>query len=323
MADEAPPAVDAADEPDDEPGSFFALLMARTREPYRLPDTVVEYEDDEGPWSARLAVTIDPPDDDQVATLDNCGSALAELEVLAGDQFDDLLDVLDVRGTSPVAAADEVLEHFGLSDPPEIGWHELVERINVYGRGLEYDLWERGRSLAAYFRGEGEGWDELLRIAARLPPGSHYRSAQLADDELAARIAEKHGPPSSRKKGSSRPPLEGFSTEVAYLHRIENRLHFLGWAVFAAQAGRKRGSPPKPTKGPETADDRYEFADFMREHEEIVGQVLKRKGGSKKRAEPEPARTPAPEAVRGAVLLGEPIEPNPDITRGGLGVPPD
>ena len=305
MADQAPP----AEPPDDEPGSFFALLMARTHQPYRFPATVVDYEDDDGPWSLRLTVVVDPPDDGQVADLDGCVSALDELAVIAGDHFDDVLDVLDARGTSPAAAADALLAHFGVDEPPSIGWFALVERINVYGRALQYDLWERGHELADYFRGTddtAEGWEHLLEVASRLPAGSHYRSAMLADDELAAQVAAKYGPPSKRPKGSNRPALEGFSTEVAYLHRIDNRLSYLAWAVFAAQAGKKRGAPPKPAKGPETADDRYEFADFMREHEEIVGQVLKRKGGSGG----SPTRVPAPEAVRGAVLLDP---PEPDV----------
>lgn len=247
---------------------------------------------------------IDPPDDRQVVELDAAVSALDELETLAGEQFDDVLDVVDGLGQTPAWAADEVIEHFHLDRPPRGGWFGLIEKINVYGRALEYDLWVRGDRLSAYFLGR-HPWDELLRLADRLPMGSQYYAALADDDELAAQIAARHGPPSKRKKGSGRPPLPGWTREVAYLHRIDNQLRRLEWAMFAAQAT-KRSSPPRAAKGPQTADDRYEQADFMREHEEIVGKVLKRKGGSKR-----PPGMPAPEAVRGAVLLDAPTVPAP------------
>lgn len=273
----------AADE--DEPArSFFADRLAEHHQPWALPPVAVEYVDDAGPYELRLAVSLEPPDDYQVCELDECNGALDELEVLAGNLFDDLLDALDALGRSPASVADEVLEHFALGQPPEDGWHELVERLNVYGEALEFDVFERtGGDLGPWFRGE-LSWDHLLRIASRLPPGSHYRAAMADDDELAARIAAVHGPPSKRKK-TRRPPLQGFTTEIQYLHDIRNALQRVPWAVFAAQApSGKRGSAPRPAKGPETADDRYELLDARREHTEVVSQVLVRRGGSKNRA---------------------------------------
>jgi len=310
---EQPPPQDPEDSEEDPPASFFAELLARTHGPYTLPTTVVGYRDRDGPWELSVTVALDPPDDAAVAALDDAGGALDELEILAGDQYDDLCDVLETLDRSPARAADDVLGHFHLTHPPSIGWYDLVERVNVYGRGLQYDLWERGHLLSDYFRGtHPDGWEHLLEVAARLPAGSHYRSAQLDDDDLARRVAEQYGPPSKRKKpGSNRPPLEGYTTEVSYLHRIENRLQFLGWAVFAAQAGKKRGTPPRPSKGPETADDRYEFLDFMAEHEDVVSQVLR---SPDKTDQPPPLNTtdqprvPPPEAVRGAVMLTPPGE---------------
>lgn len=289
------------------PSSFFADRLAETHDPYRFPAVSVVYDDGDGPYEVvhRLVITV--PDDEQVAELDDAGSALAEIEVLAGDDFDDLVDVLDEIGWSGLRAADELLGHFGLAEPPEAGWVDLVERLNLYGPALEFDLLTacNGLDLLDWFRGRWS-WDHLLRIASRLPPGSHYRSAMADDDELAAQIAEVHGPPSKRPK-RSRPALEGFTTEVSYLHRIANRLDYLGWATFAAQAGKRKGRPPAPAKGPETADDRFEWADYMREHEDVASRVLVRKGGSKRR---QAERQPPPEAVRGAVELDPPAAPD-------------
>lgn len=297
----------AADDEDGEPDrSFFADRLAEHHHPWELPSTVVSYVDDAGPYELRVSVAIDPPDDAQVVELDECRGALDELEVLTGDldRFDDLVDVLKVLRRSPATVADEVLTHFHLDRPPEDGWLGLVERLNVYGEALEFDIFERtGGDLGPWFRGE-LSWDHLLRIAAKLPAGSHYRAAMADDDELAARIAEEFGPPSKRRK-SRRPPLVGFSTEVSYLHQITNQLNRLNWSVFAAQAEKaKRGSPPKPVKGPESADDRWEIADARREHDEVVSQVLVRRGGSKNRGGK--AWVPKPEAVRGAVHLDPP-----------------
>ena len=276
---------------DEDAGSFFADLMAAEHDPYHWPETTVDGE--------QLRVVLEVPDDEQVAALDGCRSAMHELDVLTGDPdlLDDLLDVLDARGTSPATAADRLLEHWALDRAPAVGWWELVETINLYGADLEFDVWERtGDDLGPWIRGERD-WDLLLRIAARLPLGTHYRSALLDDDDLADRIAEVHGPPHKRRR-AHRPPLVGFTPEVAQLHQIGHRLERLEWAIFRAQGG-KKATPPKPAKGPETADDRWEMRDHLREHDEVVSQVLKAKGGSKRRKE----RVPAPEAVRGAVDL--------------------
>lgn len=287
--------------------SFFADRLAGTHRPYELP-------------SGRL---IDPPDDRQVAELDDAESALDDLEILVGDAVDEVLHELDDHGLLPGDAAEDLLVHFHLDLTPDGGWYELVERLNVYGRDIEYDLWERGYRLTDYFLGEVPGgWDHLLlTVLPRLPQGSSFWAALVDDDELAAQIAAQHGPPSKRPKGSGRPPLRGWTREVAYQHSIDNRLGYLAWAVFAAQAGKKRGNPPRPRKGPETADDRYEHMDFMREHDEVVSQVLKRKGGTKKHLHALPGM-PKAEAVRGAVLLN-PQLPQPAAVADGDPDPAD
>lgn len=248
------------------------------------------------PWPVTDKIEIPAPSDVAVAGLDDAEDAFDDLELLTGNLYDLVLDHLDDTGQPPARCARELLDHFHLTRAPLTGWRTLVEMINVYGGGIEYDLWDRGHDLADYFRGH-RPWDHLLRMLARLPMGSHYRAAIADDDVLAEQIAAVHGPLHKRRKGSGRPPLTEFTREISYLHRIDNRLEYLAWAVFAAQAGKKRGSPPKGTKGPETADERVDFRGFLVEHEEVVGQVLKSKGGSKKPS------GPAPEAVRGAVLL--------------------
>lgn len=252
------------------------------------------------PYRYRGKVEVSPPDDVATAALDECQSVTDELEALAGQpQVDALLDAIDEAGDLPATVVDELLEHYHLTHPPEGGWHDLVERVNVYGPAIEYDLWDRGHDLLGYFRGQVPGgWDHLVRMMVRLPMGSHFRAALADDDQLAERMAEIHGPLHQRK-GSSRPPLTEFDRQAMYLHKISNQLQYLAWAVFAAQAGKKRGQPPKGDKGPETADERVDFRGFLVEHEEVVGQVLKSKGGSKNK----PERQAPPEATRGAVEL--------------------
>lgn len=283
----------AVTDEDTAPGSFFAERLAEAHDPWVIGK-----------------IEIPAPSDEAVAALDDVGtSPIDVLELICPDEtFDLVLDVIDVDRIPPGHAAREALAHFHIDRPPTIGWHELVERINLYGPGIEYDLDSGGFrwGLHDYFLGRVPGgWDHFVRIIGRLPMGSHYRSAIADDDRLAEQIAARYGPPSAQPKKIARPPLTEFTREVAYLHRIDYRLSYLAWAVFAAQAGKKRSSPPKPEKGPETANERYEAADFMREHEEVVSQVLKRKGAKR----PEPAA----EAVRGAVLLNPPaIGDKPD-----------
>ena len=258
-------------------------------------------------------IEVPPPDDAATAALDECETALDELEALAGASgVDTLLDAIDDAGDLPATVADELLTHYHLVRTPEAGWHDMVERVNLYGSAIEYDLWHRNRDLLDYFRGTVPGgWDHLMRMLYRLPMGSHFRAALADDDELAERMAEIHGPIHQRKGRGGRPPLTEFDRNAAYLHKISNQLTYLAWATFAAQAGKKRGQPPKGDKGPETADERVDFRGFLVEHEEIVAQVLKDKGGSKNKA----GRTPPAEAVRGAVLLPRAIgmddEPEP------------
>lgn len=263
------------------------------------------------PYRYRDKIEIPPPDDAATAALDECETAVDELEALAGQAaVDTLLDAIDDAGDLPAGVADEVLAHYHLVHAPDTGWHDMVERINLYGAAVEFDLWERGRDLLDYFRGQVPGgWNHLLRVLGRLPMGSHFRAALADDDELARLMVEVHGPLHTRK-GKGRPPLAEFDRHAAYLHKISNQLQYLAWATFAAQAGKKRGTPPKGDKGPETADERVDFQGFLDEHDEIVSQVLKDKGGSKTRERQAPA-----EAVRGAVLLSRAVgvdEPAPD-----------
>lgn len=255
------------------------------------------------PYRYRGKIEVPAPDDVATASLDDCVTAVEEIEALAGESLaDTLLDAIDDAGDLPATVADGLLRHYHLDRAPENGWHETVERVNVYGAAIEYDL-DSGPfryGLHDYFTGRVPGgWDHLVRILHRLPMGSHFRAAVQDDDELARAMAEIHGP-LHKRKGSNRPPLTEFDRQVMYLHTISNKLTYLAWAVFAAQAGKKRGTPPKGDKGPETADERVDFQDFLAEHEEVVAQVLKDKGGSKRRDQ---QRQPPAEAVRGAVLL--------------------
>lgn len=245
-------------------------------------------------WAERMAdacppfiygkIEIPPPGDVGAAELDDCQTVTDEAYALLGDgPAERLMDEVDERGDMLSLVVDDLLHHFALLRAPSIGWFLLVERINCYGEAIEYDLDAGGFrwGLHDYFAGRVPGgWDHLLRMVNRLPLGSQFRSAIADDDELAARILAVEGPLHKRKKGSGRPPLAGFTLEVSYLHRIANQLTRLEWAEFASQAGKKRTSPPKGQKGPETADERVDFADFMREHDEVVSQVLVRKGGS-------------------------------------------
>jgi len=250
------------------------------------------------PYRYRGKFEVPPPDDVSTAALDACVTAIEEIEALAGEALTGtLLDAIDEAGDLPGTLADGLLRHYHLDRVPETGWYEVVERVNLYGAAIEYDL-DSGPfryGLHDYFIGRVPGgWDHLTRILHRLPMGSHFRAAVADDDELAEELAEIHGPLHQRK-GSPRPPLTEWTRQVAYLHKISNQLSYLAWAEFASQAGKKRGTPPKGEKGPETADERVDFRDFLAEHEQVVSQVLRRKRDRGPR--------PAPEAVRGAVLL--------------------
>ena len=279
------------------PGGGASFWTERMRDAYPVP------------YRYRGKIDVGPPDDVATAALDDAETAADELEILAGPAvIDTLLDAIDDAGDLLAGVADEALAFYRLDRTPETGWHDVVERINVYGAAIEYDLWSRNRDLLDYFRGAVPGgWDHLLRMLARLPMGSHFRAAVADDDALAEQVAEIHGP-LHKRKGGARPPLTEFDRQVMYLHKISNQLQYLAWATFAAQAGKKRGSPPKGDKGPETADERVDFRGFLLEHEEVVGQVLKDKGGSKAK----PERQPPAEATRGAVLLPRAIGDEPE-----------
>lgn len=264
------------------PGSFWA---ERLRDAHPAP------------YRYRDKIEVPAPDDMATAALDECETAADEIEALAGQSLaDTLLAAVDDAGDLPGSVADGLLGHYHLDRAPETGWHDTVERINIYGPAIEFDLWERGHDLLDYFRGAVPGgWDHLTRMLHRLPMGSHFRAAVADDDELARAMVDLHGP-LHKRKGGSRPPLTEFDRQVMYLHKISNQLQYLAWATFAAQAGKKRGTPPKGEKGPETADERVDFQGFLAEHEEVAAQVLKRK------ADKTPDG-PKSEATRGAVLL--------------------
>lgn len=253
------PGAGQQDEPDRDAPSLWEDFTEQAVRPFviALPDP--DPPDDEP--AAVLEWTIRAPDRDGVAGLDDDPRPLDQLADLIGNEqvADDVLDALGALGwdvTLDLLA--DVRTHFALPDLPAGLWTHLVEQIDCYGEAIEADLalggrgYSGGADLLDWFRGL-RPWPQLARLLRRLPEGSRYVAAVLDDEDLAAeRIAAGIEPPTPRK----RPPLEGETQDRMLLRALVSGIHRVEHAVYAAQAGKKAGKPPRPLPGPDTADDR-------------------------------------------------------------------
>lgn len=244
---------------------------------------------------------VEVPCADDVCQLDETIRPHDVLDLLTGDAYDGLLDVLeDQPASETIAVADQVREHFALLHLPPEGITAVVEEIDLYGEAIEYDLVGLGLDLHDWVRHHAVmPWAKLLRLTARLPPGSHYSAARAVDEDLARRIAELEAN-GTIPKPSKRPSLIGWTAEREQLTGIADALRYISHGIYAASPKFKGtgGAAPKPSLRPRTAFDVVHAEQRLVEHDDIMSALL----GS--RYTPMAGeRAPSPEAVRGAVLL--------------------
>jgi hypothetical protein len=236
--------------------SLFEELQAQAVDPLvvELPDG-----DEHARW------VLEAVDSDGLCEVVRLSHPADILDALLGDDLgDEVLDLLDpLPWSRTLDLLAQLRRHFSIPELPAGMWTHLVEQIDLYGEDIESDLfpWD----LLDYFRG-ARPWQQLARLLPRLPEGSRYRAALLDDEELAEqRLASDDGTP-----GRARPPLVGETQDRALLRAIASGLPRLEYAVYAAQAGKKRkGRPPRPLQGPETAEDRIKDRLAQADVEEI------------------------------------------------------
>lgn len=122
-----------------------------------------------------------------------------------------------------------------------------------------------------YFRGD-RPWAQLVRIVQRLGPYTHTGRAIADDDELARRRDEANGGKPGARPG--RPNLrswERFDELTATITDVGNLIR-----TTLVQVNTQKGQPApkfKPTKRPQTADDRRERMRDLETVSDIVSMV--------------------------------------------------
>jgi hypothetical protein len=254
---------------DDEPGdvepSLFEQMCHDAAGPF-----VIELPD--GPGHV-IEWTVDRPDADGVCELDQLDHPSDMIDVLVGDDdvADELLDHLDpLPYTETLQVCGRLRGHFALTVLPLGLWQHLVERIDCYGAAVEADLFDRGHDLLDWFRGL-RPWPQLARVLDHLPEGSRYRAAILDDEDLALeRIEAGIEPPTS----TATPPLEGETQDRMLLRALVSTAQRIEHATYAVHAKKgAAGRPPRPLRGPQTAEDRLreQYADA--DVEDLFDQV--------------------------------------------------
>lgn len=223
---------------------FARLLREAIWDPYVLDD---------------VAIVVPHPTDEQIASLDRMRRPIDRLRALSGDAFSDLWELC--RGEHirlVVLLADEIAEHYNLTDVPPGGWAHWVDLCSRYGEAIEFDLWDRGDDLHDYFRGL-KPWRRLLNVLDRLPANSQYVTAQRNDPELAELIASLP----EAEMGRWRPPATEFSLDTSLLAEIRDRLGVVATLLGdmpLAPGVKRRSKPPPPFPRPLTAIERARAA---------------------------------------------------------------
>lgn len=316
----------SADDPDQPAApSFFDTLLTETLDPLSLA-------------VGDLELVVEVPDGDQVSDLDAAVTPSDVLEVLLapldddGEQhpddeaaLDELFDELDEQPAGVLLdLVDQVRAHFALTVSPPEGWDALVDMLDRFGAGIEWDLitLPNAPRLHDFLRDpRRHPWGLLYRLLPYLPQGGGYWAAVQADEELAeAQVdAEKRG---HKPKNSKHPPLLGWTPqaerETAILDLLRQEVHAT-WGASSKFKG-KGGTPPKPLPRPRSAQSWVRRRLLLEEHDEIVDMLLPRG------TEPPPdeayvsdgyredaprgsraiggsERLPSRDAVRGAVML--------------------
>lgn len=254
--------------PDGDSGPGFLYdLLDETVGPFQVPGLPYIIDVPTGAVVARLDYVEDPVD--VLATL------------MAKDDLEDLLDDLDdLPYSRTVTLADDVLEHFGLSDAPPHGYRWLALELDRFGVGMEYDLQCIGVNLYDFVLDPGRWpWAKLGRLLTQLPIGGGYNTARLTNVDLALEIAEEEArlaelgelPPSD-----NRPPAKGWTPELEQLTQISDSLERIEHAEYATSPKHKKitKSPPKPSKRPKLAKERAANILLLREHDDIASRML-------------------------------------------------
>lgn len=225
-------------------------------------------------------LVVEVPAADDVADLDTTTSIHDVLDLLVDeDTADTIADAYARRPISELAdLVDDIRAHFALLTPPDQGWAYLVDEIDRYGIAIDRDLFGMPGNARLYDwvrDHEDLPWNNFLRMLPTLPVGGWYYAAIADDDERADQILEMEArgelPPRS-----NRPSLIGWTperelmTEVAEL--LEHVVHGI-WGASPKFKG-KGGKPPQRRPRPETAHDRAEERDALREHDDLSSQLL-------------------------------------------------
>ncbi|NKR61720.1 hypothetical protein GS474_23970 [Rhodococcus hoagii] len=227
-----------------------------------------------------VELMIEAPSSDDVAQLDTTVSVHDQLDLLADeDTADAILDHYARRPISDLAdLVDDIREHFGILVPPDHGWAYLVDEINRYGEDIEKDMWgmPNQADLSDWILDHPNlSWNKLFRLLPALPAGGFYHAAIADDDERADRILEMEAD-GDLPAPSKRPSLVGWTPERAELAAAVDLLQHILHGVWGASPKfkGKGGRPPKRRLGPQTARERAEERQTLREHDDIASQLL-------------------------------------------------
>lgn len=237
-----------------------------------------------GPFFVRLdedvEVIIEAPSGDDVAELDTTTSIHDQLDLLTDeDTADTILDFYARRPVSELAElVDDIRDHFGILIPPDQGWAYLVDEINRYGEAIEKDMWAMPNQadLSDWIRDHANlSWNKFFRLLPALPEGGFYECAILDDDERADRILalEAEGKIPSPVK---RPSLQRWTYQNSMMTAIVDSTRRIEHAVWGASPKfkGKGGKPPQNLPRPQTARERAEERQTLREHDDIASQLL-------------------------------------------------
>ncbi|NKT69499.1 hypothetical protein GS860_16205 [Rhodococcus hoagii] len=227
-----------------------------------------------------VEVVIEAPSGEDVAELDTTVSVHDQLDLLVDeDTADVILDFYARRPISDLAdLVDDIRDHFGILVPPDQGWAALVHELNRYGEAIEKDLFtiSAPNDLYDWIRDHANlPWNKLFRILPTLPHGGWYETAILDDDERADQILAMEAD-GKLPAPSKRPSLLGWTPEIGLMSAMVDGVRRIEHGVWGASPKfkGKGGKPPQNLPRPQTARERAEERQTLREHDDIASQLL-------------------------------------------------